>query len=128
MPYKDKAKQRAFQLNAMKARRAEYFEGKSCLDCGSTVSLELDHRDPTQKESHRIWSWSRVRIEAEISKCDIRCSKCHRGRHAIERQRHGRERWAKGCRCVVCVSAIKAASARWRQNARNRRDGAMAAH
>lgn len=61
----------------MAARRAEWFADKVCVDCGTADDLELDHVDPTQKVSHRIWSWSRERREAELAKCVARCHDCH---------------------------------------------------
>lgn len=77
MPYADPAAQREYQRQWLAARRAKWFEGKSCIDCGAVDDLELDHRDPAQKVSHRIWSWSWERIEAEAAKCDVRCRDCH---------------------------------------------------
>lgn len=77
MPYKDKAKQLEYQRKWMAARRAEYFDGKSCVTCGSTESLELDHIDPTTKVHHAIWSWRAERREAELAKCQPLCRDCH---------------------------------------------------
>jgi hypothetical protein len=70
---------------------AEFLTGKKCADCpeNDPACLDFDHRDPSAKcfsigsiAQQRI-SLSRVR--AEIAKCDIRCSNCHRKRHARER-------------------------------------------
>lgn len=77
MPYKDPATQREYQRQWMAARRAKWFEGKVCIDCNGTGDLELDHRNPAEKVSHRIWSWTWARIEAEAAKCDVRCRDCH---------------------------------------------------
>ena len=84
MPYKDKAKQLEYQRKWMAARRAEYFDGKSCVTCGSTESLELDHIDPATKVSHRIWSWSTERREAELAKCQPLCRDCHESKSVRE--------------------------------------------
>lgn len=116
MPYKDKAKQKEFARSWIASRRADFFKGKICVDCGSDQRLELDHLDPSQKESHRIWSWAKERREAEIAKCTIRCRKCHQLRHAAERIRHGRTRYQHGCRCDVCKQAMTAAIGRWKTN------------
>lgn len=83
MPYKDPEAQREYQRQWIAARRAKWFEGKACIDCGGTDDLELDHRDPTQKVSHRIWSWSWERIEAEAAKCDVRCHDCHERKSTV---------------------------------------------
>jgi 5-methylcytosine-specific restriction endonuclease McrA len=47
-------------------RRAAYFYGKRCVQCGSSENLELDHVNPADKR------------EAEIKKCQVLCRKCHR--------------------------------------------------
>lgn len=65
-------------------RRADYFEGKRCVRCGSTKKLELDHKDPDAKVSHCIWSWRESRRMAEIAKCQILCHECHRKKTAEE--------------------------------------------
>ena len=60
--------------------------------------LELDHRDPTKKVSHRIWSSSWARIEAEAAKCDVRCHDCQRQQSAGEDgEEHGDTLAARGC-------------------------------
>jgi hypothetical protein len=77
MPYSDPAAQREYQRQWCANRRAEWMAGKSCADCGSTTDLEVDHVDPSQKVSHRVWSWSRARRDAELAKCVVRCQPCH---------------------------------------------------
>lgn len=113
MPYKDPEKQRAFQRGWAAKRRAEWFAGKTCAACGGTDRLELHHLDPTEKESHAIWSWSAKRRETELAKCVPMCKSCHKGetrqqRHdqAVARNDHGtRGRYDLGCRCVLCSRA-----------------------
>lgn len=75
---------RQYQREWYARRRAEWFADKSCVDCGSTDRLELDHVDPTQKVSHRVWSWSAARREAELAKCVVRCSDHHKAKSATE--------------------------------------------
>lgn len=63
-----------------------------CVDCGikNILVLEFDHLIPSEKETevskmislNRSWK----RIEAEISKCVIRCSNCHRVRTAKDQK------------------------------------------
>ena len=77
---------RDYQREWMRARRAEFFAGKTCVSCGSGESLELDHVDPAEKVSHRIWSWSRDRQAAEIAKCQVLCTDCHKTKTFSERR------------------------------------------
>lgn len=77
MPYKDPAKQREYQRLWCKKRRDEYFKDKFCVECGSKDNLELDHIDPSTKESHSIWSWSLERRTVELAKCQVLCNSDH---------------------------------------------------
>ncbi len=77
MPYADPEVQAEYQRQWMANRRAEWFADKSCSWCGSTQNLELDHVDSASKVSHRIWSWSRARRDAELAKCQVLCNECH---------------------------------------------------
>jgi len=84
MPYKDPEAQRKYQREWMARRRKEWFEQNGpCVDCGSNENLELDHVDRRFKVSHRIWSWSAARREAELAKCVARCSPCHDGKTLV---------------------------------------------
>lgn len=106
MPYKDPSKKREYQRRWMAQQRASYIEGKSCVDCGSTDNLEIDHLDKSRKVSHRIWSWTKAKRDAELAKCVTRCRACHIERHASERrQDHGQGAYKRGCRCEVCRAA-----------------------
>jgi hypothetical protein len=68
----------------------DYLADKFCVDCNEDdiVVLEFDHIDPTKKDisvSNAIDNkWSLKRLLNEISKCEIRCSNCHKKRHARE--------------------------------------------
>ena len=84
MSYKDPEKQREYMRRWIADRRAVWFEGKICDECGSAENLQLDHRDPKQKVSHRIWSWSDTRREAELAKCRPLCVSCHKRKSALE--------------------------------------------
>lgn len=70
----------------------EYLIGKACIACGENRPevLHFDHRDPTDKRK-KVGELirkkaSRETIETEISKCDIRCAKCHRLRHVSDKR------------------------------------------
>lgn len=83
MPYKDPLQRKEYQRKWCAARRAAYIAGKVCAMCGGDRSLEFHHRNPDEKISHRIWSWSTVRLEAELAKCDVLCRSCHFDWHRI---------------------------------------------
>ena len=60
-----------------------------CVDCGEVdiIVLEFDHREAVTKVDNvasmpKHFGWER--IWAEIQKCDVRCVKCHRHRHAAQ--------------------------------------------
>lgn len=59
-----------------------------CFDCGGSfpiVCMDFDHRDPAEKSftvSGKIGGSSLTRLLAEIAKCDVVCSNCHRIRTA----------------------------------------------
>lgn len=123
--YKDPARQREFCRLWARKRRAAWFAGKRCAVCGSTERLELDHVDPGQKTSHRIWSWSKPRFEAEVAKCQVLCSDCHKtktyGYSPREHAPHGtRSHYRWGCRCAPC----RRANAELEHERRTRKRGA----
>lgn len=78
VPYKDPETRRQYQRKWCARNRAEFFAGKTCVRCGSDQDLELDHIDRKQKIDHVIWSWSKVRREAELAKCQVLCGPCHK--------------------------------------------------
>ena len=61
-----------------------YLLSHPCVDCGETdiLVLEFDHRDRKMKGgeiSHIIAGGASIeKIVNEVSKCDVRCSNCHR--------------------------------------------------
>lgn len=105
-PINDAGDRRRYQREWIARRRAEFFADKTCVDCGSTEQLELDRRETADTVNRRLWSWSTERREAELAKCEVRCSSCRCKRLAAEQMRHGtRGRYEKGCRCHACKEA-----------------------
>lgn len=114
MPYTDWNKQREYQKLWVAKRKQEFFaENNYCVECGSNYKLELDHKDPTKKVSHRIWSWSDRRRNEELEKCQVLCRNCHRNK-TNKQNNQGRDRIKHGtvhayryynCKCISCLEA-----------------------
>lgn len=78
-------------------RRAKIFQWLTsikvktrCKFCGEKepVCLDFHHRETEQKKFNIGISWhavSRKKLEAEVAKCDVLCSNCHRKLHAKEK-------------------------------------------
>lgn len=85
MPYADPDKQREYGRLWRAKRHDDWFaENGPCIDCGSWDDLQIDHLDPKQKVSHKVWSWTKVRMDEELTKCVVRCSPCHRKKGQVE--------------------------------------------
>jgi hypothetical protein len=91
VPYKDPVRQRAAQLAHVREKRRLALVGRHCERCGTTDELEFHHRDPGEKISHRIWSWSWERIAKELEKCDVLCRPCHDAVHVPTHCERGHE-------------------------------------
>jgi hypothetical protein len=88
MPYADPAVQSAYQNEWMKRRRREWLQQNGpCLDCGTWEDLTVDHVDASRKVSHRVWSWTKARRDAELAKCVARCWPCHLAKTAVSGER-----------------------------------------
>ena len=108
MPYKDRIQRREYTREWYRKRRDTFFSDKICIKCGSKKEMQLDHIDPDQKVSHRIWSWSKERRDAEIAKCQVLCLECHKKKTAQELWRpitHGNSGYDRFCRCEICKTA-----------------------
>jgi len=104
------ANMREYKRQWAAKRRADYMAGKSCAVCGTTKNLEVDHIDPGQKVSHRIWTWAIPRRDAELAKCQILCTEHHKEKTKADRPipEHGTiSRYGKHhkCRCDLCRKA-----------------------
>lgn len=108
MPFKDRLKRNEYNKNWISNRRKEFFKNKSCVSCGSIEKLELDHINPEEKISHRIWSWTESKRIEELKKCQILCHLCHKTKTRlwwITQRKHGRSMYAYGCKCKICFLA-----------------------
>lgn len=110
-------------------RRIDWFkENGPCRKCSSWENLELDHIDPSTKESHLIWSWSDERRLIELAKCQPLCHKCHKlktteylrliFKKPFEARKHGTTNnyWHGPCRCDLCKAAFRV----WRHDSYKR--------
>lgn len=70
---------RQYQKGWAKSRREAWLQANGpCKQCGMAGPLELDHVDPAKKVSHRVWSWTALRRDAELKKCQALCRPCHK--------------------------------------------------
>lgn len=69
--------------------------GLKCGECGEChpACLDFHHEDPTEKDlevaSAISKGWSIKRLEAEVAKCIVLCSNCHRKHHYEARSTTG---------------------------------------
>lgn len=110
MPYGNYEKQKSYCREWIAARRKAWLKANGpCVRCGSRKKLTVDHRDPSTKVTHRIWSWSKKRREKELDKCQALCDVCHKEKSGNERAtpiRHGTTTgYRRSCRCRPCVDA-----------------------
>lgn len=119
MPYASKEDQLYYQREWIRKRRERFFKGKKCAKCAGVNHLELDHKDPKSKVSHRIWSWTKSKRDAELEKCQVLCSGCHKQKTKDQcwpiRKHGNRTMYTKGkCRCTLCRKANTTYMRRWR--------------
>lgn len=76
------------QRNRLRAIVTEHLSSHPCIDCGESdpIVLDFDHVDTSTKKMSVAQVLSRGCAEEilleEISKCEVRCSNCHRRRTA----------------------------------------------
>lgn len=94
---KEKVKQVAQRRIELRALIAAERQGKSCArECGENhpATLDFHHRDPREKRftitEGVALGYSVKSMNAEIAKCDLVCSNCHRKEHWEERQQQQR--------------------------------------
>ena len=80
--YKEKSRRRASELREW---LLEYKSQLKCVDCGEDhpACLEFHHVGKKDLEiADTIQNgWTKERILAEIERCDVLCSNCHKKRH-----------------------------------------------
>lgn len=100
-----------------KRKREDYLKDKSCVVCGSTERLEIDHINPEEKDhraSRKIFFNSKERQEKELVKCQVLCYNCHKAKtkedirklNSKKSIRHGLNSYVKKkCNCNICQTA-----------------------
>jgi len=83
---------KAARHNAAAAKLVREAKSVSCMDCGNTYPyyvMDFDHRENKEFTLGGSGSKSgRQKILAEIEKCDVVCSNCHRIRTATRAGYH----------------------------------------
>ena len=82
---KDQYLARNAEAKRLKAEHIRERKSVPCMDCGQTYPyyvMDFDHRDPAVKDKNvsQLLSYGWKRFLAEIEKCDVVCSNCHRER------------------------------------------------
>lgn len=75
----------------LRRKMLDEIKDRPCADCGGRFPpyvMDFDHRDPRQKSAgvSHFFSANPDRLQAEIDKCDVVCSNCHRIRTHHQRQ------------------------------------------
>lgn len=128
MPMSTKEAQRAYQREWVQKRRNAWLQQNGpCKKCGSTEKLEVDHIDRKTKINHKVWTWSQIRRDEELQKCQVLCKKCHVEKTAADMgyRQHGDSGYHRGCRCKICkdVAVKRVNEYRWRTGKRKKRCG-----
>lgn len=99
--------------------------GGRCTSCGSVDNLELDHIDRATKsfDLGHMWSVSKARYAAELSKCQVLCRDCHKTKSIAERsvEHGGGTSGKRNCKCGPC----RARKSEYNRAARMRRAGLL---
>lgn len=76
--YKERAK---LHKQSMRNQVQEIKGSNPCVDCGGMFhfsQMDFDHLENKSFEISRMYTYSWQSIQAELSKCDLVCSNCHR--------------------------------------------------
>lgn len=102
-------------VKACVARRVEWMrlqKDRPCERCGTQLDpdeMHFHHREPAEKEfgiASAAFRVSRVRLAAEIAKCELLCADCHISEHhPIPREHGDYASYVAGCRCSACKEA-----------------------
>jgi len=123
MPYKDINIFRKYQRERAAKNRKDFLYDKSCKICGSKEKLEIDHIKRENKVSHNVWSWSLLRRNEELKKCQILCHLCHQIKTVRENTKeHCYNAYkTKRCVCSICYQHYRKVCEVYNDKRRNAR-------
>lgn len=126
-------KKREYMAKRYKERREYVIKklGGKCVECGSTLQLEVDHKDSEDKEFNpfgRFWSYPMRFLDLELEKCQLLCRKHHieksRAQHDYANPaQHGTTYMymEHNCRCDLCTAVMRKSWAKSKRNYRRRK-------
>ena len=83
--------QKDYQKKRYHSRKKEAIEmlGGKCSVCGTTKNLELDHKNPDNKNFAvtKLWSVPEAEFKREVKKCRLLCNKHHREHTGKQREK-----------------------------------------
>jgi hypothetical protein len=113
VPYSDPDRQRQYQNEWLRKRWRDWLkEHGPCIDCGTWDDLQVDHADASTKVTHRVWSWSKARRDAELAKCVVRCGPCHKAKTLACNENRRGERTGTAKLTAADVLTIRASETR----------------
>lgn len=121
MPLRTRQEQSEYQRLWVKRRREVWVRAHGpCAECGSWEQPEIDHVDPSTKQTSvaAVWSWSKAKRDRELAKCQVLCKPCHRRKTIASLLRNGGHNlngYRRGCRCAICTTAVREKARRYRQ-------------
>lgn len=108
-------------------RRSEWIQrlGGICVSCSTNKNLEFDHVDAKDKSfdvAKAFSGWAESRIESEMAKCQLLCSRCHLSKSYTVGDilpsitEHGTLTMyqKKFCRCDLCRAANAKSKRDWK--------------
>ena len=110
MPYKDKTKQRKYQLKFMhERRRAWVYANGPCKVCASFKKLEVSYvkKEKGDKQTSSLWSMTESKRVEILKNCEVLCHRCAQAKTRGQKadRTHGINAYSRGCRCETCKSA-----------------------
>jgi hypothetical protein len=105
---------RKYAMERYYRKKQELIErlGGKCRVCGSTDSLQFDHKNHGSKDyevTTKMW-WSK-NVDEEVAKCQLLCKSCHTLKsigekgHTVAKGTHGTLSAYRYCKCDLCREA-----------------------